>query len=168
MRYWVLFYRGKAGRIADRIVAFATRSPSSHCELVRSPTRPKAGETHLCVSSSGRDGGVKCREILLKEGKWAAYEVVWARSDTWDRAMSKLDAPYELWPMILSQLFNFRRHDRCKWFCSELIAHALGLNMPHAMSPGDLLRAIDNNRRTWVAARETGRDIVEEDGPLTN
>ena len=168
MRYWVLFYRGKAGRIADKIVAFATRSPYSHCELVRSATRPKPGETHLCLSASGRDGGVKCREITLGDGKWSSYEVVWARADTWDRAMSKLGQPYELWPMVFSQLFNFRRHNRGKWFCSELIAYALGLNMPHGMSPGDLLRAIDNNRRTWNAARESTHLVIDDEGPLPN
>ncbi|MEL6587359.1 MAG: hypothetical protein AAFQ50_11975 [Pseudomonadota bacterium] len=135
--YYVAFYRGK-GTFADKVVKFATRSPFSHCELIRSDTKPRRGETHTCISASGRDGGVRIKDIELKDPKWDIYAVPFARPDTWDRAAAELGKPYELWTMFASQLFNFRRNSRNRWYCSELVAHALRLRMPHAKSPGDL------------------------------
>ncbi|MGB3407674.1 MAG: hypothetical protein WBA67_09280 [Jannaschia sp.] len=151
MRYYVAFYRGH-GTLADRIVRYATRSPFSHCELIRTSITPRRGDTVRCISASGRDNGVRIKDITLEDGKWDIYAVPWAPLDAWDRAEAQLGQPYELWAMILSQLLNFRRHSRGKWFCSELVAHALGLNMPHAKSPGDLLRDIRDHVDTWELA----------------
>lgn len=150
-RYYVAFYRGK-GTWADKIVRKATRSPFSHCELIRTEITPKRGDTVTCISASGRDKGVRIKEIELKEEKWDIYAVPWAPENAWEIAEQHLGEPYELWSMVISQLFNFRRHNREKWFCSELIAKALGLNMPHAKSPGDLLRDIDDHVDTWRLA----------------
>ncbi|GIT92887.1 hypothetical protein JANAI62_33450 [Jannaschia pagri] len=167
MRYYVAFYRGR-GTVADRIVRYATRSPFSHCELIHTDVTPRRGDTVRCVSASGRDKGVRIKEITLTPAKWDIYAVPWAPDDAWDRAVAHVGKPYELWSMVLSQLFNFRRQDRGKWFCSELIAYALGLNMPHAKSPGDLLRDIDDHTDTYklvlervAAARRP--DTAEED-----
>lgn len=161
--YWVAFYRGK-GRVSDRIVRFATRSPFSHVELIRQDERPRRGETVRCISASGRDGGVRIKDIRLEAPKWDVYAVPWAPGDAWDRAEAHLGAPYELWSMVISQFFNFRRHSRRRWFCSELVAHALGLSMPHAMAPGDLLRAVHDHSGTWRAALDWAD---EEDDDLS-
>jgi hypothetical protein len=162
-RYWVAFYRGK-GRLADRVVRIVTRSPFSHCELIRAEVRPERGDTVTCISSSGRDGGVRIKDIALEDGKWDIYEVPWARETAWARAEAELGRPYELWSMLFCQLLNLRRHSREKWFCSELVAHALGLSMPHALSPGDLLRAIHDIRTFYADALRRGREIdLDED-----
>lgn len=166
-RYWVAFYRGR-GRMMDHVMRFATRSPYSHCELIRQDDRPRRGDKVVCLGASARDGGVRVKAITLDNGKWDIYEVPWARECAWDRALAQRGKPYELWPMFLSQLFNFRRHSRGKWYCSELIAHALGLNMPHAKSPGDLLRAIDAHRRTWIAAQDLQRRSRRAPPPTLN
>lgn len=152
MDYYVAFYRGN-GTWMDWVVRKATRSPFSHCELIRASVPPRRGDTVLCISASGRDNGVRIKEIELKDGRWDIYAVPWAPEDAWERAASYLDQPYELWTMVISQLFNFRRSNRGKWFCSELIACALKLNMPHAKSPGDLLRSIDEQRQVYRLAR---------------
>ena len=165
MRYYVAFYRGR-GTMADRIVRMATRSPFSHCELIRTDITPRRGDTVRCISASGRDKGVRIKTITLDPGKWDIYAVPWAPPDAWTRAESKLGQPYELWSMILSQLFNFRRHKRDKWFCSELIAFALGLNMPHAKSPGDLLRDIDDHVDTWKLALLNAQEDDRDDEDL--
>ncbi|MGB3555520.1 MAG: hypothetical protein WBA25_12870 [Jannaschia sp.] len=167
-RYYVAFYRGR-GTLADRIVRGATRSPFSHCELIRTVDTPRRGDTVTCIGASGRDKGVRIKDITLDDGKWDIYAVPWARVDAWDRAAGELGKPYELWAMVLSQLFNFRRHSRDQWFCSELIAHALGLSMPHAKSPGDLLRAIHDHGGTWRLAQDTFmvHDNDEELSPIT-
>lgn len=162
--YFVAFYRGR-GTMADKIVRYATRSPFSHCELIQSAETPRRGDTVTCISASGRDGGVRIKDITLKEGKWDIYAVPWAPKDTWARAEAHLGRPYELWSMVFSQLFNFRRHSRERWFCSELVAHALGLSMPHAKSPGDLLRAIRDHVGTWELALARAESDAAEDSP---
>lgn len=151
MKYYVAFYRGR-GRLADRIVSFATRSPFTHCELIRSDTVPRSGDTVRCISASGRDRGVRIKDITLDPDKWDIFAVPWAPADTWERAEAHLGAPYELWTMVLSQLFNFRRGSPGRWFCSELIAHALGLELPQAIAPGDLMRDIVDHVDTWELA----------------
>ncbi|WP_299814245.1 hypothetical protein [uncultured Jannaschia sp.] len=155
-RCYVAFYRGR-GDWADRIVRFATRSAYSHCELIRSERRPKLGTGVECLSASRRDGGVRLKRIELDAAKWCIYDVAWAPDGTWDRAMEKLGAPYELWSLVTTHLLNFRRGNRERWFCSELIAYALRLDMPHAYSPGDLLRAIRDHTDTYHAARRAAR-----------
>ncbi|WP_298429397.1 hypothetical protein [uncultured Jannaschia sp.] len=168
-RYWVAFYRGR-GTLADKIVRAATRSPFSHCEMIRQDTRPARGDTVTCLSASARDGGVRIKEITLEDGKWDIYAVPWARPDAWDRALAEEGRPYELWSMVLSQLFNFRRHSRDRWYCSELIAYALGLSMPHAKSPGDLMRAIHDHVVTWnasqVVARPPRQGIIDDEDEM--
>ncbi|SFJ29627.1 hypothetical protein [Jannaschia pohangensis] len=154
MDYYVAFYRGH-GTMADKVVRYATRSPFSHCELILSDKRPRIGDTVRCISASARDNGVRIKDITLKHGKWKIYAVPWAPPETWDRAEALVGKPYELWAMILSQLVNFRRHARNQWYCSEMIAHSLGLSMPHAKSPGDLLRSIHDHCQTWARARNS-------------
>ncbi len=155
-QHWVAFYRGH-GRMSDIVVRWATRSSYSHCELIRQPQRPRHGDTVTCLSASGRDGGVRIKDVTLERPKWSIYAVPWAPQDTWDRAAEKVGEPYDLLSMFTSQLFNFRRNARGKWYCSELIAHGLGLSMPHAMSPGDLLRTIQDHATTWQRAQDTLR-----------
>lgn len=159
-RYWVAFYRGE-GRMMDRVIRFASRAPYSHVELIRQEDRPREGDVATCLSSSGRDKGVRIKAIELKPGRWSIYEVPWAHPDTWARGEVHLGKPYELWMMIWSQLFKFNRNDRHKWFCSELVAHALGLAMPHAKSPADLLRAVHDNTRTWNYAIARQKGLVD-------
>jgi hypothetical protein len=164
-KYYVAFYRGK-GSIADKVVSWATQSPYSHCELIRSETRPSLGDTVECISASGRDKGVRIKSITLKPQKWEIYATPWAPDDAWDRAAEHLGAPYELWMMVFSQLFNFRRHSKGKWYCSELVAYALKFEIPHAKSPGDLYRAVKKHKETWLLALEhASEEPVEKPGP---
>lgn len=151
-KLYVAFYRG-AGRFDDWLVRRVTRSAFSHVELIRSDRRPCLGDTVTCLGASGRDGGVRLKEIMLKPESWRIYDVCWAPDGTWERGMNEVGHPYEFWSMVTTQLFNFRRSRRGAWFCSELVAHALRLDMPHAYSPGDLLRAIRDHSDTWADAR---------------
>lgn len=155
-RHFVAFYRG-SGRFEDKLVRRVTRSAFSHVELIRADKRPRLGDTVTCLGASGRDGGVRIKDITLDPAHWRIYEVCWAPEGTWERAASKLGQPYELWSMITTQLFNFRRSRRDCWFCSELVAYALRLDMPHAYAPGDLLRAIRDHSDTWGDARASLR-----------
>jgi hypothetical protein len=154
--HWAAFYRGH-GRFSDHVIRRVTRSPFSHVELIRQAERPLRGETARCISSSLRDGGVRIKDIRLDAPKWDVYALPWAPDDAWNRAEAELGRPYELWPMLFSQLLNLRRHRRDAWHCSELVGHALGLSMPHAKSPGDLLRAVHDHTGIWYSALDRGR-----------
>lgn len=149
---YVAFYRGH-GHLTDWVIRKATRSDFSHVELIRADERPRLGEVATCLGASGRDGGVRIKEIRLDPEKWRIYHVRWAPDETWERAEAKLGEPFDLLSMLTTQLFNFRRGRRGRWCCSELVAYALGLDMPHAYSPGDLLRAIGDHHETHDRAR---------------
>ena len=146
------FYRGH-GHLADWVVRKATRSDFSHVELIRSERRPRLGEVATCLGASGRDGGVRIKEIELRRDRWRVYPIRWAPEGTWERAEAKLGQPFDMLSLLTTQLFNFRRARRGRWFCSELVAYALRLDMPHAYSPGDLLRAINDHHGTYDMAR---------------
>ncbi len=158
---YVAFYRG-SGRFADWLVRAVTRSAFSHVELIRAERRPRLGDTVTCLGSSGRDGGVRLKEIRLHPERWRIYDVCWAPEGTWERAMAEVGRPYELWALVTTQFLNLRRSRRGAWFCSELVAHALRLDMPHAYSPGDLLRAIRDHTDTWDDARDAKRPGAAE------
>lgn len=150
--YYIAFHGGK-GRMMDTLIVWATRSRYAHCELVRADRRPREGERHRCIGASLMDGGVRVKKITFDPGKWRFVHVPWAPSNTWNRALRHVGEPYDLRAFVWTHLFNFRRQARDKWFCSELIAEALDLNMPHAYSPGDLRRAVIDHTRTWGRAR---------------
>ena len=154
--YYAAFYRG-AGDLADWAIRRATRSAFSHVELIRAPERPRLGEVATCLSSSKRDGGVRIKDIRLHPAKWRIYDICWAPDDAWDRAAERIGLPYEFWTMVISQRFNRRITLRDHWFCSELVADALRLDMPHLYAPGDLLRAIRDHSDTWEDARASLR-----------
>lgn len=173
--HYVAFYRGH-GRLTDWVVRKATRSAFSHVEMIRSEARPRLGDTVRCLGASGRDGGVRIKDIRLDPEKWRIYHVRWAPGDAWDRAEAKLGEPFDLLSLLTTQLFNFRRGRRGRWFCSELVAYALRLDLPHAYAPGDLLRAIGDHTDTWEGARASLRgeraalrsDLDEENEGLTS
>ena len=68
------FYKGRGSswwiRLQDGLIRFATRSPYSHVELIVGRAEHDREET--CLSSSGRDGGVREKRIVLERAKWAA------------------------------------------------------------------------------------------------
>lgn len=132
-------YRG-AGRWDDRLVRFRTRSEYSHVELLQGD----AGYgKHLAISSSGRDGGVRIKRIDFHPDRWDIMPLEgWCRPDAWDRASRHLGAPYD-WSGILGTfaLPVLRQSDRA-WWCSELLAYAVGLSHPWVQSPGTLFSQV--------------------------
>lgn len=155
-KLFIAFYYGP-GKFHDRVVRFATRSKFSHCELVQAPATPNPGDSAPCLSSSGRDGGVREKIITFKPDRWTFVELPWAPANAWSVAQAELGKPYDYYAMIWTHLLNFRGEDREKWFCSELCAHALGMGMPNVYSPGDLYRALeDQGDVAGRALRDTG------------
>jgi hypothetical protein len=139
------FYCG-TDRLLDRAIQFFTRSRFSHVELVH-PDDPQ-----LFLSSSGLDGGVRFRRLKPNPARWVFVDLEpWHHPDAWGRAVQHVGAPYDFVGILLSQTFAAKRHLKRSWFCSELVAFALGMSDPHTLSPGALYNRLQELKRTFAA-----------------
>ena len=158
MSPYLAFYKGQGGWI-DAAIRTATRSPYSHVELVRRHwVRVPGGVARFGGwASSWRDGGVRAKMIEVTPGHWDFVEVPWAdQAEAVCFIKPLIGARYDLAGILGSQILGLRRQHRGRWFCSELVAAALGLSQPEALSPGGLFdRVIDLNR-----IYEMGRNAV--------
>jgi len=128
-------YHG-AGRWDDRLVRFRTGSIYSHVELLQGDDGYGG---RRAISSSGRDGGVRIKHIDFHPDRWDMVRLEgWCRPDAWERACRHLGAPYD-WSGILGTFgLPIWRQSREAWWCSELLAYAVGLSHPWVQSPGTL------------------------------
>ena len=134
----VAFYKGTKGGLPgvfNRAVRWWTNGPYSHCEVVL--WRLSDGRA-VCGSSANLDGGVR-REILdLDPARWDIVEVPWARqSAALDWFCNHDGDGYDT-----LGLFGFvgprGDGDQHKWFCSETVAAALGLDESWRYDPNTL------------------------------
>ncbi len=140
------FYKGRR-TIVDKMICAVTRSQYSHVEfLIAEPN----GLPTPSISASGRDGGVKERLITFDPDRWDMVRVSWAPANALDRMRNELNKPYDFLGLLGAQLFNLRRQQSGRWFCSELCAHALGLGAPHRYAPGDLKREIEERNALFA------------------
>jgi len=65
------FYKG-TGRWEDRVIRWVTRSSFSHVEMLAHPPAWRGGAAWLgqSWSSSGREGGVRGKEIVFERDRW--------------------------------------------------------------------------------------------------
>lgn len=142
------FYTG-SGRLDDRIIRRVTRSRFSHVELVRHYGTDQCQS----ISASGRDGGVRIKEIDFDSGRWEILKLRnWVPEDAWARAEAKLGQPYDYRGILLSQAIPLRRHSEHKWFCSELIGEAVGFQMPQRYAPIDIWYAGQELNQAYMCA----------------
>lgn len=134
------FYHAAKGDWQDRLIGTVTRGPYSHVELLLQP--PQAGTT-LCISASGRDGGVRVKQIDLGSGKWDVvhFELADAQAVT-AFVEGQLGKPYDLRGALLSPFAPTPFANPNAWFCSELIASAMGLYLPATLHPNALWRIV--------------------------
>lgn len=138
------FYKGK-GTWLDAVIRWVTRSPYSHVELILDPTDKGNDGESLCFSSSARDGGVRVKRIKLNPDHWDIQTIEWPVGDHIERLFANLaGSKYDYWGLLFSQFFNWRRHSKTRWFCSEVIAFALGVPQGQRYSPGDLSELVAN------------------------
>ncbi len=124
------------GTWTDRLIRIATQSRYSHVEMF-DPAMTTA-EGALCISASPRDGGVRLKRIVLFPDRWEIVRVgPWAPADALRRAGRFGGARYDLLAAVASPWLTLSL-GRDRWFCSELIAWALGFPKAQRMSPQDL------------------------------
>lgn len=124
------FYKAK-GTWVDRLIRWGSSSPYSHVELI--------GPDGQGWSASPRDGKVRKTEIDFDSGHWDIIELPWKNLDVVaDRVNDEMGKKYDWIGVISNHVVRLVRPSRGKWFCSELVAHGLGLDKPHTYSPGSL------------------------------
>ena len=133
-----------AARASDWIIRTLTGSPYSHCELAvlvkpKSSLHPfghTAPAVFDCCSSSIRDGGVRVNGMPLPSEKWDLIPVDVSPEQVYAALVATIGAKYD-WIGATGVIARWR-HDKCKYFCSEWCAMALGLANPERFCPGSL------------------------------
>lgn len=127
------FYKGTRPGLAglyNRAVRWWTQSPYSHVELVFS--------TGHAASASFEDGGVRFKVIDFHPDRW---DLVALPAHLERAAFAWFEQhhgePYDL-VGNLHFIASPVRHQQDKWFCSEAVAAALGMQDPWRYSPATL------------------------------
>lgn len=149
MGLYLAFYTGRGDSTdpwRDRIIRWATNSDYSHVELILDDTLAAENE---CIAASKRDGNcVRRKRMEWKADHWHFYEIPCAPE--YARKVRHYATKYEGegYDTIgaLLTVFGGFWHSKEKWFCSELIANALGFpHDPHRYTPGSLCAYITIN-----------------------
>lgn len=134
------FYKGRAAsrwhRLQDAVIRWATRGQYSHVELIAGPAQ--LGNVAECLSASGRDGGVRAKRIYLRPEAWHLVEMPEVSDELATYILARIGARYDYLGILLCQVLALGRHDPGRWFCSEIIAEALGIPQPQRISPQGL------------------------------
>lgn len=143
------FYKGRGEtlgqRMQDAVICLVTRGRYSHVELISG--RAQHGHLAHCFSSSGRDGGVREKPILLSHNNWDLVELNLDPTAPTKFISDRIGAKYDYSGILLSQFLAFGRHNPDKWFCSEICAAALGFPNPQRVSPQFLFDVVTWNSR---------------------
>ncbi len=135
------FYKGRK-RLFNRLVAWWTRGPYSHCELI---AQSGFNGGSLCWSSSMMDGGVRQKLIVLDPEHWdlisievtdeqAQFAVNWFVSHNGQR-YDTIGLLGFIWRAAVDNPSN--------WVCSEALSAALGFIEPWRFDPNTLYAALN-------------------------
>jgi hypothetical protein len=128
----IIFYKAKHGRWIDKLIAMASFSKYSHCELLF--------PDGLCRSASNRDGGIRTKKIDIN-CHWDSFDI----NGDFDVAAilywfntNKTDT-YDFFGAIGS-IFHIDLTSEDKKFCSYACAIVLGFSP--IITPGGLYRVL--------------------------
>jgi hypothetical protein len=113
-------------------------------ELVNHSGPVQAGKTYPCLSASPRDGGVRETHITLKPESWTLIAVHWEPKGVVVRVADEVGTKYDTVGVILTHVLALNVSGEGRWFCSEIIAYALGIPRPHRYSPTDLFYLVQH------------------------
>lgn len=132
----ILFYKGP-GLIDDLI---RITGPYSHCEIQFKD---------ICFSSSGRDGGVRFKDIAATKNYhkyWDYLEFNVAEKELFEWAKTQVGCRYD-WPGLVGTCLGVPLESSSRWFCSEIcstICEAAGIYRgPKLITPSELYRCLN-------------------------
>jgi len=150
MTVTLAFYKGRGKsvfqRFQDGIIRRVTRGIYSHVELISGDAA--LGRVAVCLSASGRDGGVREKRIFLNPESWDLVAMHMDAGAPCEFIRGNLGARYDYAGLMLSQVLAFARHNPDKWFCSEICAAALGFPNPQRVSPQFLFDVLNWKSKT--------------------
>jgi len=130
----IAFYKGE-GTYIDRLIRWGTNTPYSHVELI--------GPDGKGWSASPREGIVRKKEIDWESGHWDIITVDWKDLEIVSQDVeAHMGKRYDYRSIISNHVFSLIRSNPDRWFCSELIACALGFYQPETFSPGSLYNVL--------------------------
>lgn len=153
------FYKGK-GTWVDRVIRVFTWSKFSHVEYIQDHSLVDDQGRHQCWSSSARDGGVRMKNIHVAGGQWDLCPLFYIDDELELFFACKRGCKYDYFGILFSQIFRLKKHDQDKWFCSEIIASALGFLNPETLSPVDLFRAVMGKNEDYLQCKTSGDQDV--------
>lgn len=134
----IAFYKGTRPGLQALFsigVRFWCRGPYSHCEVILTQ---RADGMALCGTSSFLDGGVRTKLITLDPNHWDILDVPCVKYSVvtqWFEANK--GKPYDIMGLVRF-LIGPLPADRGKYFCSEAIATAIGVNEGWRFDPNTL------------------------------
>jgi len=147
------FYKGRASnpwhRFQDGVIRRVTGGVYSHVELIAGSA--SLGAEHLCLSASGRDGGVRAKVLTLKPAHWDLVEQSNPRATAEQIIRDRIGAGHDDRGLFPSQVLAPGRHSADRWFCSEICGAALGLPNPQRLPPQMVFDVVTRNedRMIW-------------------
>lgn len=131
-----LAFRKHSHTFRDHLISIRTLSFFPHCEIIVQ----HRGNFSTRLVSSPLVGGVRLVTRNTESQDWE--HVYWGEDGEAQQRLKgacehEVGKPYNYLGAVLMGFY--RPPDRKKtWFCSELVAHILGLPNPHSYSPGRL------------------------------
>lgn len=135
------FYKAP-GTIIDKAIRLRTGSPYSHVEFLPFGFGGTLNDDAVAWSSSSRDGGVRCKLIRFRRDRWDIVQLQDVPEEALHRFAREDGKPYDYLGVLIGRSLGVPVHSQQRWFCSELVAFALGFERPSAYSPGRLAQVI--------------------------
>lgn len=129
-------HKGLTGLI-NRAIRLVTKSQYSHAEIIVGD--PNLGEV-FAISSSGIDGGVRGKKIVMTPDKWDFLPIPWLTEQQVVAWLNQYQgAPYDYFGTARFLLpFAAREHENA-WFCSEACGEMMGIEEPWRFDPATLM-----------------------------
>ncbi|WP_432481705.1 enoyl-CoA hydratase [Moraxella sp. ZY200743] len=143
-KIYLACYHGSAKklshRICDGITRVFTKGRYSHCEIAIALPNGR----YECYTSSYRDGGVRCKEMVLPIDKWDLIPLSITHERVKDYFKHTQGAGYDLWGALgVVALFSQSKE---RYFCSEWCFNAIfSSNEGWRFSPNDLASMLKND-----------------------
>ena len=118
---------------ADMVTRWFTKGDYSHCELVVERREFTRGGHYAhdvvydCYSSSVLDGGVRCKQINVRDGKWDLIPLNDVTEEQIKAYFSRTCGKAYDWWGALGIVLSIKQK-RSKYFCSEWCFNALSSN----------------------------------------
>ena len=150
----VAFEKG-TGKLVDRLIRWWTNGPYCHVELVSSSLQDPYDRRGVdLLSASPRGGGVCEERLRLEPRKWDVIEMPGETEVAAKFIRGQAGLKYDWVGLFCTMIFPFGWEAPNRWFCSEIVAAALGISNPARLSPNALYRLLSLQYSATPVGRE--------------